>query len=193
MRVAFAVSAVLIATTSANAQTTWHNLSFGMTVGDAAKALDGYVLQPGEASKSYSKYVLSPVFDLYGADAAVHFPLEVSLLFARETGGLEEVALHFVVRAAERVAADASAFATLVVASERMVSDLKAKYGMPEEQHGACPFAARDLLGMRGFAECKATWRQSGQVIDLNLAVFNDRGVLEVYYFLNYDRPKTQL
>jgi hypothetical protein len=159
-------------------------LSFGMTVSDAAKALDGYVLHPGELTKNYSKDVLSPNFDLYGGQGTSKFPLEVNLLFAKDTGKLEHVSLDFVIRTADRVVADSGAFATLAAASARMLADLKAKYGMPEEQQGSCPVTGRGLLiagSEDGYRECKGIWRQTGQVIELEQAVFNHAGSLEVF------------
>jgi hypothetical protein len=110
----------------------------------------------------------------------------VNLLFARNTGKLEHISLDFVIRTVDRVAADSDAFATLAVASERMLVDLKAKYGMPQEQQGSCPITGRALLTTGSDdadRQCKAIWRQPGQVVELQQAVFNHSGALRCFTF----------
>ena len=77
-----------------------------------------------------------------------------------------------------------------------MLSDLKAKYGTPQEERGVCPIKGKDFLSAKvnnGYCECKAIWRQTGQVIELHQTVFNDSGKLAAYYLLSYDHPRSQL
>jgi hypothetical protein len=179
----------------ATPQETWKGLKFGMTVAEAQKILDGYTMErfPEADELSTIAHRLTPDYILDGQEYKISLHFEPRLLFGKDTGKLEKVELKLKLE----WPSDMNWLSFLVIASKEIYAQLKNKYGTPTEEQGLCPLDSARIVhgGNLAAHNCDATWRSSGQVIDMGqgLYIYPDSQKTTALFFISYQHVHTDL